>query len=38
MTEFSFTEEQRMLREMTRDFVNNEIKPIASQIDCILDN
>jgi len=33
MTEFSFTEEQRMLREMTRDFVNNEIKPIASQID-----
>jgi alkylation response protein AidB-like acyl-CoA dehydrogenase len=27
------TEEQKMLREMTRDFVNNEIKPIASKID-----
>jgi alkylation response protein AidB-like acyl-CoA dehydrogenase len=27
------TEEQKMLREMTRDFVKNEIKPIASQID-----
>jgi len=33
MNEFSFTEEQNMLREMTRDFVNNEIKPIASKID-----
>ena len=33
MTEFSFTEDQRMLRDMTRDFVNNEIKPIASKID-----
>jgi len=33
MTEFTFTEEQKMLREMTRDFVNNEIKPIASNID-----
>ncbi|MBM4170615.1 MAG: acyl-CoA dehydrogenase [Ignavibacteria bacterium] len=33
MTEFSFTEEQNMLREMTRDFVNNEIKPISSKID-----
>jgi alkylation response protein AidB-like acyl-CoA dehydrogenase len=33
MTEFTFTEEQNMLREMTRDFVNNEIKPIASKID-----
>lgn len=33
MNEFSFTEEQRMLREMTRDFVNNEIKPIAAKID-----
>ena len=33
MNEFSFSEEQRMLREMTRDFVNNEIKPIASKID-----
>lgn len=27
------TEEQKMLRDMTRDFVNNEIKPIASKID-----
>lgn len=33
MTEFTFTEEQKMLREMARDFVNNEIKPIASKID-----
>ncbi|MFA3784130.1 acyl-CoA dehydrogenase family protein [Melioribacteraceae bacterium 4301-Me] len=33
MTEFSFTEEQQMLREMVRSFVNNEIKPIASKID-----
>ncbi len=33
MFEFKFTEEQLMLRETVRDFVNNEIKPIASQID-----
>jgi alkylation response protein AidB-like acyl-CoA dehydrogenase len=33
MNEFTFTEEQKMLRDMTRDFVNNEIKPIASKID-----
>ena len=33
MDEFTLTEEQKMLREMTRDFVNNEIKPIASKID-----
>lgn len=33
MTEFGFTEEQKMLREMTRDFVNKEIKPIAAKID-----
>lgn len=33
MNEFSFTEEQKMLRDMTRDFVNNEIKPIAAKID-----
>jgi len=33
MFEFGFTEEQQMLREMVRDFTNNEIKPIASQID-----
>ena len=33
MQEFQFTEEQKMLRDMTRDFVNNEIKPIAAKID-----
>ena len=33
MFEFKFTEEQNMLREMVRDFTNNEIKPIASKID-----
>ncbi len=33
MFEFSFTEEQNMLRDMVRDFTNNEIKPIASKID-----
>ncbi len=33
MQEFQLTEEQQMLRDMTRDFVNNEIKPIAAQID-----
>lgn len=33
MNEFSFSEEQRMLREMTRDFVKNEIKPVAARID-----
>lgn len=33
MTEFGFTEEQIILREMARDFVNNEIKPIAAKID-----
>lgn len=33
MTEFSYTEEQLMLRDMARDFVKNEIKPIASKID-----
>jgi alkylation response protein AidB-like acyl-CoA dehydrogenase len=33
MFEFSFTEEQKMLREMVRDFTNNELKPIASKID-----
>jgi alkylation response protein AidB-like acyl-CoA dehydrogenase len=31
--EFQFTEEQKMLRDMVRDFVNSEIKPIASKID-----
>ncbi|OGU66726.1 MAG: acyl-CoA dehydrogenase [Stygiobacter sp. RIFOXYC12_FULL_38_8] len=33
MQEFQFSEEQIMLRDMTRDFVNNEIKPIAAKID-----
>mgnify|MGYP001592376176 CR=1 FL=1 len=33
MFEFSFTEEQNMLRDMVRDFTNNEIKPIAAKID-----
>lgn len=33
MFEFGFTEEQKMLREMVRDFTNNEIKPISSKID-----
>lgn len=33
MFEFAFTEEQKMLREMVRDFTNNELKPIASKID-----
>lgn len=33
MFEFKFTEEQNMLREMVRDFTNNEIKPIAAKID-----
>jgi len=33
MIEFSFTEEQQMLREMVRDFTNKEIKPIAKKID-----
>ena len=33
MFEFKLNEEQTMLREMVRDFTNNEIKSIASQID-----
>jgi len=33
MFDFKFTEEQQMLREMVRDFTNNELKPIASKID-----
>ena len=33
MIEFPFSEEQKMLRDMVRDFVNAEIKPIAHQID-----
>jgi alkylation response protein AidB-like acyl-CoA dehydrogenase len=30
---FPFSEEQLMLRDMVRDFVNSEIKPIAARID-----
>ncbi len=33
MNRFEFTEEQNMLREMVRDFVDNEIKPRADAID-----
>jgi len=33
MTAFEFTEEQRMLRDMVREFVNAEIKPISAKID-----
>ena len=33
MSEYAITEEQKMLRDMVRDFVNTEIKPIAHQID-----
>lgn len=33
MFEFNFTEEQNMLRDMAKDFTNNEIKPIAAKID-----
>jgi alkylation response protein AidB-like acyl-CoA dehydrogenase len=33
MFEFEFTEEQKMLRDMTRDFVNTEVKPRAHKID-----
>ncbi|MFH1194519.1 MAG: acyl-CoA dehydrogenase family protein [bacterium] len=33
MEEFKFTEEQNMLRDMVKDFTNNEIKPIANKID-----
>ncbi len=33
MFELKFTEEQEMLRQMVREFTNNEIKPIAAKID-----
>jgi butyryl-CoA dehydrogenase len=35
MNEFKFTEEQLMLRDMVRDFVKNEIKPRAAEIDAM---
>ncbi|MCB2204650.1 acyl-CoA dehydrogenase family protein [bacterium] len=33
MNLFQFTEEQNMLRDMVREFVNEEVKPIAGDID-----
>lgn len=33
MFEFEFSEEQKMLRDMVREFTENEIKPIANKID-----
>lgn len=33
MNLFEFSEEQNMLRDMVREFVNAEVKPIATQID-----
>lgn len=33
MLDLQFTEEQNLLRDMVRDFANNELKPIASEID-----
>jgi len=33
MFDFEFTEEQKMLRDMVRDFTNSEIKPVARRID-----
>ena len=31
--DWTFTDEQMMLRDMVRKFVNNELKPIAAKID-----
>lgn len=33
MIEYKFSEEQQMLREMVKEFANNELKPIAGKID-----
>ncbi|PLX29434.1 MAG: acyl-CoA dehydrogenase [Ignavibacteria bacterium] len=33
MNAFQFTEEQNMLRDMVREFVNAEVKPVATSID-----
>lgn len=33
MADFAFSDEQKMLRDMVREFVNAEIKPIAQKID-----
>ncbi len=31
--DFTFTEEQNMLRDMVREFVDNEVRPLAGEID-----
>ena len=31
--EWTFTEEQKMLRETVREFADKELKPLAAQID-----
>ena len=31
--DFSLTEDQKMLRTMVRDFAENELEPIAAEID-----
>ena len=33
MFDFTLNEELQMLRDMVKDFVNNELKPIAAKID-----
>jgi alkylation response protein AidB-like acyl-CoA dehydrogenase len=33
MFELKFTEEQEMLRQMVREFTNNEVRPVAAKID-----
>ena len=33
MEQLYFTEEQKMLREMVRDFARNEVKPLAQELD-----
>lgn len=33
MFDFTLTEELQMLRDMVKDFVNNELKPVAAKID-----
>lgn len=33
MFDFTFSEEQRMLRDMVKDFATNELKPLAAKID-----
>ncbi len=33
MTEMFLTDEQKMIREMVRDFAENEVKPVAAEID-----